>query len=177
MEHAIWLAKIFSQMQQSGPEGKSAVDYLRSKGTKLGFKSTNPNVGAFWTVWKNIYLNSHHYSYEKSVDNPRVVTLLIHETKHLQQGLLTALSVYGELEAWQLEWKIYHRMIGRYPRKAIEDLMALPLSWDREVLKKAVELMQAYSGKGYRIDLLPLYPIGKEIRYKIFGTIPKTTPA
>jgi hypothetical protein len=25
--------------------------------------------------------------------------------------------------------------------------------------------MQAYAGKGYRVDLLPLFPIGREIRY------------
>jgi hypothetical protein len=83
----------------------------------------------------------------------------------LQQGLFTALSVYGELDAWQLEFGIYHRIKGRYPHTAIAELMTLPLKYDRAVLKKAVQLMQAYAGKGYRIDLLPLYPLGREIRY------------
>jgi len=33
------------------------------------------------------------------------------------------------------------------------------------MLKKAANLMQDYAGKGYRVDLLPLYPLGREIQY------------
>ena len=47
---------------------------------------------------------------------------------------------------------------------AIEEMLSLPLGWDRAVLRPARELMQEYAGKGYRADLLPLYPLGKEIR-------------
>jgi hypothetical protein len=92
----------------------------------------------------------------------------------LQQGFFTALSVYGELDAWQLEWNVYHRIHKRYPHPAIEELMSLPLGWDRDVLRKAVQLMQAYAGKGYRADLLPYYPMGKEIAYRLFKKIPET---
>jgi hypothetical protein len=90
--------------------------------------------------------------------------LIIHEARHLQQGLVTALSVYGELDAWQLEFGVYHRVKGRYPHPAIAELMQLPLMGDRAVLKKAAGLMQDYAGKGYRVDLLPLYPLGREIQ-------------
>lgn len=83
----------------------------------------------------------------------------------MQQGLITALSVYGELDAWQLEFRVYHRIKGKYPHSAIAELMTLPLEYDRAALKNAVHLMQAYAGKGYRIDLLPLYPLGREINY------------
>jgi hypothetical protein len=76
--------------------------------------------------------------------------------------------VYGELDAWQLEFGIYHRIKGRYPHPAIAELMTLPLEYDRATLKKAASLMQAYAGKGYRADLLPLFPAGKEVRYWIF---------
>jgi hypothetical protein len=34
-------------------------------------------------------------------------------------------------------------------------------------MKQAVTLMQADAGKGYRADLLPLYPLGREIKYWI----------
>jgi hypothetical protein len=44
-------------------------------------------------------------------------------------------------------------------------LMKLPLGYDRAVLKEAVCLMRAYAGKGYRADLLPLFPLPREIRY------------
>jgi hypothetical protein len=43
--------------------------------------------------------------------------------------------------------------------------MTLPLEYDREVLRKAATLMQQYAGKGYRVDLLPLFPAGREIKY------------
>ncbi|NTU56251.1 MAG: hypothetical protein HGA79_08370, partial [Anaerolineales bacterium] len=146
-------------------EGRAAVNFLRSRGTKVGFKKVRPNVGAFWTVFGNIRLNSHYYNYNTPLDDLRIKTLIVHEVRHLQQGFFTALSVYGELDAWQLEFGIYHRVRGRYPHPAVAELMTLPLSFDRDVLRKAAQLMQKYAGKGYRSDLLPLYPWGREIRY------------
>jgi hypothetical protein len=148
-----------------GDDGRAAVEFLRTRGTKVGFKHVRPNVGAFWTIFGNIRLNSHYYSYETPFDDLRIKTLIIHEVRHLQQGLFTALSVYGELDAWQLEFGVYHRVKGRYPHPAIAELMNLPLEYNRDVLKKAAKLMQDYAGKGYRVDLLPLYPLGREIRY------------
>ncbi|HNQ93466.1 MAG TPA: hypothetical protein PKH47_02195, partial [Anaerolineales bacterium] len=81
-------------------------------------------------------------------------------------------SVYGELEAWQLQFRLYHQKTDAKMHPVIEKLLSLPLSWDRAVLKQAQVLMQDFAGKGYRADLLPLYPLGKEIRYRLFGKIP-----
>lgn len=174
MEHSTWLNLLLENLGQFGEEGYAAVAYLRSHGTKLDIKKAKSSIGAWWTIGRNINLNSHYYSYEKSLNNTRVFTLIIHEVRHLQQGFVTALSVYGELDAWQLEWSIYHRMHGKYPHAAIEELMSLPLGWDRNILKRAVQLMQAYATKGYRADLLPLYPLGKEIAYQLFRKVPQT---
>lgn len=165
MDHSIWLGNLMNAVANVGEEGRVAVDFLRSRGTKVGFKKVRPNIGAFWTVFGNIHLNPHYYSYETSFDDLRIKTLIIHEARHLQQGVFTALSVFGELDAWQLEFGIYHRVKGCYPHSAIAELMTLPLKYDRAVLQKAVKLMQDYAGKGYRIDLLPLYPLSREIRY------------
>src|SRR5215204_2475998 len=165
MEHTVWKDTLLEAVAQIGEEGCNAVDFLRKRGTKIGFKNVRPNVGAFWTVFGNIRLNSHYYNYETPLDDLRIKTLVIHEVRHLEQGLFTALSVYGELDAWQLEFRIYHRIKERYPHSAIAELMTLPLKYDRDVLKQAVMLMQAYAGKGYRADLLPLYPLGREIKY------------
>lgn len=165
MEHVVWLENLFNAVAGLGEEGRAAVNFLRSRGTKVGFKKARPNVGAFWTVFGNIRLNSHFYGYHTPLDDLRIRTLIVHEVRHLQQGLFTALSVYGELDAWQLEFGIYYRVRGRYPHPAVAELMTLPLSYDRDVLWKAANLMQAYAGKGYRSDLLPLYPWGREIRY------------
>lgn len=174
MEHSTWLNSFYENLGNFEEEGRATVAYLRSHRTKIAFKRNKPSTGAWWTVTGNINLNSLYYSYEKSLNETRVFTLIIHEVRHLQQGLFTALSVYGELDAWQLEWNIYHRIHNRYPHPAIEELVSLPLGWDRDVLHRTVELMQAYAGKGYRIDLLPYYPLGKEVAYRLFKRIPET---
>jgi hypothetical protein len=165
MEHSIWIENLLDAVAQLGEEGRAAVDFVRIHKTKIGFKRVRPNVGAFWTVFGNINLNSLYYTYETSFDELRIKTLVIHEARHLQQGIMTALSVYGELDAWQLEFGIYHRIKGTYPHKVIEEIMNLPLKYDRAVLKKAADLMQTYAGKGYRVDLLPLFPLNKELKY------------
>jgi hypothetical protein len=165
MDHNIWKENLLEAVVQVGEEGRVAVDFLRRRKTKIGFKQVRPSVGAFWTVFGNINLNSRYYTYETPLDNLRVKTLIIHEARHLQQGLATALSVYGELDAWQLEFGIYHRIKGNYPHPAIGELMMLPLGYNRTVLKEAACLMQTYAGKGYRVDLLPLFPLPLEMRY------------
>jgi hypothetical protein len=167
MEHIIWTENLLEAVAQLGEEGRAAVEFIHTHKTKIGFKRVRPNIGAFWTVFGNIRLNSLYYTYQTSFDDLRVKTLIIHEARHLQQGVMTALSVYGELDAWQLEFGIYHRIKGVYPHPAIEELMGLPLESDRTILKKAAHLMQAYAGKGYRADLLPLFPAGREIKYQI----------
>lgn len=165
MDHTVWVNTLLESVIQVGEEGREAVEFIRARRTNIGLKRARPNVGAFWTVFGSIRLNSHYYSYDTPLDDLRIKTLIIHEARHLQQGPIVALSVYGELDAWQLEFRVYHRVKGKYPHSAIAELMTLPLEYDRAVLKDAVRLMQAYAGKGYRIDLLPLYPLGREIKY------------
>jgi hypothetical protein len=175
MEHNVWKENLLEAVVQIGDEGRAAVDFVLTHKTKIGFKRVRPNVGAFWTVFGNINLNSRYYTYETPIEELRIKTLIIHEARHLQQGIITALSVYGELDAWQLEFGIYHRIKGQYPHPVIAEIMSLPLGYDRTVLKKAAQLMQAYAGKGYRVDLLPLYPLDKEIKYWITRQPPEST--
>jgi hypothetical protein len=165
MEHSIWKESLLEAVMEIGEEGRTAVEFIRRRKTKIGFKQVRPNVGAFWTPLGNINLNSRYYTYETPFDQLRIKTLIIHEARHLQQGLITALSVWGELDAWQLEFGIYHRIKGQYPHAAVAELMRLPLGYDRAVLREAACLMQTYAGKGYRVDLLPLFPLPREIRY------------
>lgn len=174
MDHSTWLDLLFENLEKFAGEGQATVAYLRAHRTRIAFKRTKANIGAWWTIAGNINLNSLYYSYENSLSETRVFTLIIHEVRHLQQGFFTALSVYGELDAWQLEWNIYHRFHDRYPHPAIGELMSLSLGWDRTVLRRAVALMQAYAGKGYRVDLLPFYPFGKELAYRLFRRVPRT---
>lgn len=169
---AAWSRNLLLALEEFGEEGRTAASFLRKRRTYIGFWKVRNNVGAFWTALGTIHLNTIHYSLQTNPADPRVLTLLIHEVKHLQQGLVAALSVYGELEAWQLQFRLYHQKTGAKMHPAIEKLLALPLSWDRAVLRQARDLMQEYAGKGYRVDLLPLYPLGREIRYRLFGKTP-----
>ena len=169
MEHSLWMENLLDAVVELGEEGRVAADFLRARRAKIGFRRVRPNVGAFWTPLGNIRLNTLYYSSETPLDELRIKTLIIHEARHLQQGILTALSVYGELDAWQLGYGVYHRIKGTYPHPAVAELMGLPLGFDRAVLRKAANLMQAYAGKGYRVDLLPLYPLHIELRYWVFG--------
>jgi len=167
-----WKKDLIESVAQMGEAGRAAAQYLRDHKTHIGFRRVRKNVGAFWTVLGTIHLNTIHYSLETDPADPRVTTLLIHEVKHLQQGPLTALSVYGELEAWQLQFRLYHRMTNVKMHQTIEEVLSLPLNWDRTVLQRARVLMQEYAGKGYRADLLPLYPLAKELMYRLFKQTP-----
>lgn len=161
----LWIRSLLDALDASGAEGALAAEYLRAHRTRMGFRRVRPQVGAFWTPWKSIGFNLTHFTRETPFDDPRLLTLVIHEVRHLQQGLLTALSVYGELDAWQLQFSEYKRMTGRLSHPALIELLDLPLGWDRAVLRRARKLMQSYAGRGYRVDLLPLYPMPREIAY------------
>jgi hypothetical protein len=168
----MWTSHLLASLDQVGEAGRDAAKYLRDHRTYIGFRRVRRNIGAFWTILGTIHFNTMHYSLESDPSDLRVLTLLIHEVKHLQQGILTALSVYGELEAWQLQFRIYHQMTNAKMHIAIEEMMSLSRGWDRAELARARELMQEYAGKGYRADLLPLYPLGHEIRYRLFRQVP-----
>jgi hypothetical protein len=170
--HNAWLASLYQAVEASGAEGAAAVAYLHTHKTKVGFRRVGAHIGAIWTPFGNIRMNSRHYSYETPVTSPRLITLVIHETRHLQQGPVVALSVFGELEAWQLDFGVYRRLTGKELPAPLVELMSLPLGWDRDALRQAQNLMRVYAGKGYRSDLLPLYPLDKELAYKILGRKP-----
>src|SRR5512145_2710859 len=91
------------------------VEYLRSHRTKIGFSRQSASTGAIWFIDGNIYLNSRYYNLQTTPNNPQLLSLVVHEVRHLQQGVFTALSVYGELEAWQLGFRVYQNLTGQLP--------------------------------------------------------------
>lgn len=168
-----WKQALLEIIARTGAEGRATVDYLRSQNRKIGFWRARENVGAFWTPMGNIRLNSRYYSNETPLNDPYLISIIVHEVRHLRQGFFTALSIYGELDAWQVGFRVYLLVAGHLPRHAaVEEIMSMPLGWDRDVLRRAQTLMQAYAGKGYRADLLPLYPLGREIWYRLTGKQP-----
>lgn len=167
MEESAWREQYFKNVASSSPEGMDAVNYVLEHGIHIGIKKARINVSAFTTLFRRFYLNSVHFTQETALENPRAWALFIHETLHLKQGLFTMLSIYGELEAWQLENRVYKRITGKTLRPIIEELLTLPFGMNRDVLRRARAIMTEYAGKGYGANFLPLYPIHKEILYWI----------
>ena len=60
-----------------------------------------------------------------------------------------------------MELPQFQKSIGvRDLNPVLEEILELPLSYEKDVLRYAVKLMRVYAGKGYRADLLPLCPLG-----------------
>ena len=172
-DHSTWLNDLLNNLDSLGPDAVEAAAFIRRRGTRLGVH--DQPTGARWTIDRRIEI--HPRFADLSPNDPYAASLIVHEVRHLQQGILTALSVYGELEAWQLQFRFLNSAIGYYHRERsrnsiIEELMMQPLGWDRNVLERVRRLMQAYAGKAYRIDLLPLYPLHRELLYRIAGKKP-----
>lgn len=158
--------EIFFHLAKCGETGRQTADFLRARRTRLGFRKLGPATGAVWTLGGNIFLNARLYPPAQTPpDHPWVLSLIVHEAIHLRQGWLTALSVYGELTAWQAGFAFYCEVTGKPAQGRMAEILSLPLGWDRQTLRRARDLMQRYAGRKYRADLLPLYPAHLELRY------------
>jgi hypothetical protein len=161
-----WLEQLQTNLGQCGATGQAALQYLREHNVKIGLH--DQTTGARWTLGGSIQL--HPRFADDAPDAPYPLSLIVHEMWHLRQGWFIALSVYGELEAWQAQLTFLKLITGQFHAEPSHDeilshLMSLPVNWDRIALEQARSLMLAYAGKGYRVDLLPLYPFPKEFSY------------
>jgi hypothetical protein len=169
MNHSEWRNQFLEALSNCSSEGKEAANYIRAHNTHIAIKRARKSVGAFWTLTKAAYLNSVHFSRESSLENPNAWAILVHEVRHLQQGWLTALSIYGELDAWQYQFRLLKKLTGNQLAPLLEEILSLPLNMDRKNLQFARQLMTQYAGKSYGAIWLPLYPIHKEIKYWLTG--------
>lgn len=164
MTEPSWLETILARLDVTGPTGQEAREYLRARRVRVRLRPQS--TGARWTLLGNILLNP---VYATARDDAYALSLIVHEVHHLKQGMVKALSVQGELEAWQVQFAYLKSLTGRYSPHArheavISELMSLSLD-DRSHLMRARGLMQQFAGKKYRIDLYPLSPLPGEIRY------------
>lgn len=155
-----------------GETGGLTAACLEQRRVRVAFREQGPAIGAFWWPGGRIYLNARHHPPGQAANDPGLLSLIVHETCHLRQGWLTALSIYGELEAWQLGFGVFRQLTGRNLPPALMKLLSLPLGWDRAALQQARASMREYAGKEYRADLLPLYPLHLEIRYRLTRKMP-----
>jgi len=165
MQKSEWLEKYFEKVAESSEEGRRAVDFVKENNIRVGVKRARKSVGAFWQFGQRFFLNSIHYTMESALENPRAWTLFVHEVRHLQQGMINAISIHGELDAWQVEFRLYKKITGLKLKPQLEEMLLLPLNNDRNNLKRARQLMTKFAGFWYGAWILPLYPIDKEILF------------
>jgi hypothetical protein len=158
-----WAASVLASLREGGPAMKHAAEYIVAHDVQIRFR--NLGEGAMWWIDGNMYLNANRYSPQTRPDHPGMLALIVHEAKHLEQGPVVALSVYGELEAWQAQYAAFGELSGIPPgtyeaRMAWQELSEVPQSYSRDELSKARELIQFIGGASYPIDKLPLLPLG-----------------
>ena len=159
-----WFEQVLTALADSGPTGRASAEYIRQRRIRLGF-ARQKHTGASWFDWRKlrwgVFLNTHYVGWHP--DDPQLYALVAHEAKHLEQGVVEALSVRGELEAWQLQYDILTESSAPLAhRKAWEELRALKPD-DRADLRQAQKLTKQIAGPGYLIDRLPLWPLPEEV--------------
>src|SRR6266540_5336185 len=128
MNHSEWREQLLDAVENCSSEGKEAVSYIRTHKTHIAIRRARKSVGAFWTFTRAAYLNSVYYSRESSLANPGAWAILVHEVRHLQQGWLIALSIYGELDAWQYQFQLLKKLTGKQLVQSLEEILSIPLS-------------------------------------------------
>jgi hypothetical protein len=150
-----WKTQLLTNVKGAGPPGIDAFRYITQYNVDIRF-SQQSGTGAGWKGG-NIYLNSETYSVFTPPDNPWLISLIVHEAKHLEQGFWVALTVYSELEAWQVGLRAYENVGGELT-VIHSDILALPLSHNAQVLEQFLHLMKEDQGYDYLVYLLPLNP-------------------
>ena len=162
MDNASPLDRLLTRLDETGPEGRLARDFLRTRRIKVTLRPQS--AGARWTPFGNIELNP-----TQMANEAYALSLLVHEVRHLKQGKIQALSVQGELDAWQEQFVFLKSLTGKYsssPRHQaiIEEMMTLSRD-SRADLDRARQLMREFAGPKYHIYWLPLFPIGREMQF------------
>lgn len=152
-----------------GMQGPLTADFIRGHSLACGY-FPQAYSGAGWTLLGNLIVPP-----RTDLNDKRILAVIIHEVLHLQQSLVTRLSVYGELLAWQLEYRVYHEVTGNYYGQKGLPFDGSAAQWQQiaqlsaevyEDLARAQSLMREVAPT-YRSNRLPLYPLGRELRYRI----------
>src|SRR5512133_449603 len=93
--------QVFDKLLSADPLRSEMLEYTKKKRPRIGYHEQYKSGGG-WTALGNITLSPGDDPFD-----PYVLSLIIHETYHLTQSLLTRLSMQGELKAWQLQARTY----------------------------------------------------------------------
>jgi RHS repeat-associated protein len=154
--YSAWEAEALSALySEGGQERRHAVGYMVQHDVHLSFRQEVQPA-----AWRpgHIYLDSDKYDPGSDPTDPYMLSLIAHEAVHLEQGVLIALTIPGEVQAWQIGYTVYRTMTGRYPgnRAAATNIMSLhPSHMSAEELRNARRWMRDFD-PGYNSGLL--YP-------------------
>ena len=98
---------LYRRLRHAGESSSATIEYLQRHKVKIGFHAQHDS-GARWTILRNITLAPNTV-----VQDSYTLSLIVHEVFHLQQSILTRLSVYGELLAWQFQRRAYLEISGK----------------------------------------------------------------
>jgi hypothetical protein len=159
--------QVYQALTAAGNMNAKAAEFMKQAKTRLGLHEQY-KAGAGWTILKNITLTPN-----AKVLDPYTLCLISHELIHLQQPLLTRLSVRGELLAWQFQIQAYRELTGKDigddgqaygGTKQFWDQLAQLSADSRDDLLKAQGLMKKVS-PNYRSDCLPLFSLTRDVGY------------
>ncbi len=101
------LDELLARLDETGEAGRAAREYIRHRRVRVRLR--RQSTGARWTPFGNIELSPTQLGNEAYA-----LSLVVHEVCHLKQGILSALSVRGELEAWQEQFAFLKSLTGKY---------------------------------------------------------------
>ena len=158
---------VIHRLREAGSPGAKAIELIQKKKVKLGFFKQYKS-GAGWTLLRNITLAP-----DMDLKKPYALSLIIHETLHLEQSLLMRLSMRGELLAWQYQERAYFELTEKQIGASGQAYGGTRKHWDkliqlsadsREDLEEAQDVTRDIA-PGYRSHCLPLYPLHQEVWY------------
>ena len=141
-----------------GSEAREAVNYIINHQVHLKFdQQMPPGTGAYWES------DGKTLDFGKTNNNAFLLSLIVHETIHLGQGPLGAITVSGELEAWQVQMRVYYILTrGKYPYARVDVQKLLSYSTlDAWTPLKNIEiriLLEKMSPGYHAYCLFPMWP-------------------
>ena len=153
-----WRDAVLENLARGKTICQRAARYIVENEIEIGF--SRQKTGARWTLNRRIELNSASFSKRMgtSPTNSTLLGFIVHEAIHLEQGAALALSVKGELDAWQAQREAC-RELGAPIRKDVHwQALAVLTDNTSQDLGQARREMLRREGYRYLVWLLPLRP-------------------
>ena len=157
-EKIAWRDAVLENLAQGETVCQRAAQYIVENEIEIGF--SRQKTGARWTLNRNIELSSANFPKHMgtSPTNSIMLGFIVHEAVHLEQGAALALSVKGELDAWQAQRKARKELGHPIKEDAHWQALAVLTGSTPQDLRQARREMLQRQGYRYLIWLLPLRP-------------------